>query len=284
MRQPISRRAIFAGGLAAGGLATLGRRTAEAAPKSDPWPLWERHVEGSSATVDHGAWTALLKSYCSLGGDGIARVDYAGLNREKPRLEAYLAALSATRVSALDRPEQLAFWVNHYNALTVKVILDHYPVDSIRDIDISPGFFSDGPWGKKLVQVEGESLSLDDMEHRILRPLWRDPRIHYAVNCASLGCPNLAAEAYSGETCERLLVEGARAYINHPRGARVEKGKLVVSSIYDWFEEDFGGSEAGVIAHLRRYATAPLAEALLTIDEIGDDAYDWRLNDASSHA
>ena len=107
--------------------------------------------------------------------------------------------------SLTSRDEQLAYWINLYNALTVKVILDHYPVKSILDIDISPGWFSIGPWGKKLVAVEGVEISLDDIEHRILRPIWRDPRIHYALNCAAVGCPNLLREAFTGATAEVLL-------------------------------------------------------------------------------
>ena len=157
-------------------------------------------------------------------------------------------------------------------------MLEHYPVASIRDIDISPGFFADGPWGKKQVTVEGEALSLDDIEHRILRPIWRDPRIHYAVNCASVGCPNLLPHAMTIENAEAFLEAAATAFINHPRGARIEEGKLYVSSIYDWFEADFGGGDAGVIAHLRSYAKGELATALKGLNLIEDDSYDWRLN------
>ncbi len=138
-----------------------------------------------------------------------------------------------------------------------------------------------GPWGKKLVAVEGETLSLDDIEHRILRPIWRDPRIHYGVNCASIGCPNLIATAYTAENMDSLLTENARAYVNHPRGAVVEDGALTVSKIYSWFDEDFGGNEAGVIAHLRDYAGPELLARLRDIDDVADYEYDWALNDGS---
>ncbi len=178
------------------------------------------------------------------------------------------------------RTEQLAYWINLYNALTVKVVLDHHPLPSIRDISISPGLFSSGPWGAELVRVEGEPIRLDDIEHRILRPLWQDSRVHYALNCASLGCPNLAREAFTAENTERLLDAGARAYVNHPRGVSLVNGRLGVSSIYVWFEEDFGG-EAGVLAHLRRYADPKLAASLAPAAAIDDDAYDWSLNDAA---
>ena len=157
------------------------------------------------------------------------------------------------------------------------MVLKNYPVDSIRDI--RSGFFSAGPWGLELTRVEGQALTLDDIEHRILRPIWRDPRIHYAVNCASLGCPNLQAQAFSASNSDALLDKGAREYINHPRGAQVVGGELVVSSIYEWFKSDFGGNDNGVIGHLKSYANSTLADSLDKINEIEDDRYDWRLND-----
>jgi hypothetical protein len=159
------------------------------------------------------------------------------------------------------------------------VVLDHYPVESIRDIDISPGFFANGPWGKKLVHIEGETISLDDIEHRILRPIWKDPRIHYGVNCASIGCPNLQPQAYTAESTDALLDKGARDYINHSRGVLIASNKLIVSSIYDWFMEDFGGNDKGVIAHLQRYAEPSLREQLQRFSRISDHEYDWSLND-----
>jgi hypothetical protein len=197
----------------------------------------------------------------------------------KQALEQYLEDLQAVGVSALDRPEQKAYWINLYNALTVRVVLGHYPVKTIRKINISPGWFSSGPWRAKLLTVEGEEVSLDDIEHRILRPLWQDNRVHYAVNCASLGCPNLQPEAFTAENTERLLEQAAREYVNHPRGARMEKGRLVVSSIYDWFRADFGGSEEGVLAHLRHYAQEPLREALEGYSGKLRYEYDWALNE-----
>ena len=158
-------------------------------------------------------------------------------------------------------------------------MLDHYPVDSIRDIDISPGLFSDGPWGKKLVTIEGEQVALDDIEHQILRPIWRDPRIHYAVNCASFGCPNLHPQPFSATTLDRQLDQAAADFINHERGVSIERGRLVVSSINDWFGEDFGNGDRDIIAHIKGYAALELTSKLGSISSIYDDRYDWRLND-----
>jgi hypothetical protein len=153
-------------------------------------------------------------------------------------------------------------------------------VASIRDISVSPGLFSTGPWGKKLVAVENEPLSLDDIEHRILRPIWKDARIHYALNCAAVGCPDLQPVAFTAANTEALLEGAARAFVNHPRGVHIgDSGKLRVSSIYVWFKDDFGdGSDAAVIAHLARHAAPELRAKLAGIARIDDHGYDWAIN------
>ncbi len=252
-----------------------------AAPEADLWERWQTHDPDSQLSVDHTPWTAFLETYLVRGEDGINRVDYRGVAPEnRARLDAYLEALSGTEVDRLSHASQLPFWINLYNALTVQVVLDHFPVDSIREIDISPGFFSNGPWGRKLMRVEGEEVSLNDVEHRILRPIWQDPRIHYAVNCAALGCPNLQPRAFTPENAESLLEKGASDYVNHPRGVFFRDGELVVSSIYDWYQADFGGSEAGVIDHLMEHARPGLRERLQDFREIEGYRYDWSLNQA----
>jgi hypothetical protein len=262
------------------GCATL---EAQVVPAAEPLSRWERHSAASRAAVDHADWAALLQRYRSAGGDGVARFAYAAVGAaDRERLKAYVRRLEAVDVDALNRREQLAFWVNLYNAVTVRTVLERYPVKSIRDIALGGGLFQAGPWGAKLVTVGGTALTLDDIEHRILRPLWRDPRIHYVVNCASIGCPDLPARPLTGANAEATLEAAARAYVNHPRGAAVSGGRLTVSSIYRWFREDFGGSDAGVLDHLRRHAAPPLAAALAAITRIDGHAYDWRLNDTEA--
>ena len=247
-------------------------------PKAELWARWTAHDLEASAAIDHGAWEHFLERYVQRDESGVNRIAYRRVSAaDKQALGRYLARLAATPISLFNRDEQLAFWINLYNALTVKLVLDHAAVKSIRDI--SPGLLSVGPWGRKLVRVEDATLSLNDIEHRILRPIWRDPRIHYAVSCASVGCPNLMRTAFTGENADELLDRGARDYVNNPRGARIEGGKLIVSSIYRWYRKDFGGSDAGVIEHLKRYAERELAAGLGALDRIDDDAYDWGLND-----
>jgi hypothetical protein len=254
--------------------------SAHAAPKAEPWPRWEAHDAASTATIDHAVWNAFVGRHVVASADGIHRVAYGRVSfADRADLAAYLGRLGDTPISRFARDEQAAYWINLYNALTVKLVLDHYPVKSIRDIKGSPGFFAFGPWKRKLATVEGEALSLDDIEHRILRPIWRDPRVHYALNCAAVGCPNLARSAYTGANLDKLLNQGARSFINHPRGVLVEDGRLHVSSIYAWFAEDFGGGDAGVIVHLKQHASPALAERLAAVQRIGNHHYDWTLND-----
>ena len=261
------------------GFLTLGR--AHAAPAAELWERWDAHDASSNETIEHSAWDGFLAKYVRTHPDGINRVDYANVAAgDKAVLENYLEVLQATPVSRFNRNEQRAFWINLYNALTVHVVLEHYPVVSIRDI--RSGLFSSGPWGLDLARVEGEALTLDDIEHRILRPVWRDPRLHYAVNCASLGCPNLLPTAFTAQNTEQQLDFAASAFINHPRGAAVVDGRLQVSSIFDWFVEDFGGDDAGVIAHLRQHADPALSESLANITSVSDDDYDWQLNDLTT--
>lgn len=251
------------------------------APSAELWPRWQRHDPSSVATIDVAAWDALLRRVVIPGSDGVNRVDYKALaGAEAAALDRIVDGFAAVEISRFNRAEQLAYWINLYNAVTLQTVAAHYPVDSIRDIDISPGWFSNGPWGAELVAVEGEALTLNDIEHRILRPIWDDPRIHYAVNCASIGCPDLATRAYRGDTIETMLDRAARGYINDPRGVTIAGDRVTVSKIYDWFLEDFGGSTKSLLAHLGKYAEAPLADRLAGLREIDGTAYDWALNDA----
>lgn len=251
--------------------------SAAGAPKAELWERWAANDPASAERIDHAAWSRLLAARLKTAEGGPNRFDYAAVTAdEKAALAAYLGRLAAVAVSRLERAEQRAYWINLYNALTIKAVLDRFPVDSIRDIRSS--LFSPGPWGLELIVVEGEKLSLDAIEHRILRPIWRDPRTHYAVNCASIGCPNLQPEAYTAANMEALLERGARDFVNDARGAEVADGRLAASSIYVWFKDDFGGDDAGVLEHLKRYADPDLRSALAGVRRIDSHRYDWSLN------
>jgi hypothetical protein len=252
-----------------------------AAPAAKLWPYWQKHDPNSVSVVDHTDWDKILNRYVDARHpSGINRFHYGSVReQDKHALNIYLKKMAKIQVTNLNRAEQKAYWINLYNALTVHVLLQHYPVKSIRDIDISPGIFNDGPWDAKLLKIEGQDVSLNDIEHRILRPIWQDSRVHYAVNCASLGCPNLQPQAYTTDNLEMFLDKGARQFINHPRGARFVSNKLQVSSIYFWFQEDFGDSKEGVINHLELYFTETKIQKLKTLQKGMSHQYDWNLNE-----
>lgn len=241
-----------------------------------------RAADGAGPIVDHSAFAGVLRQSAVAGADGVVRVNYRGLKgQSQTELKDYIARLAGTDVRALDRREQFAFWANLYNAKTLDIILDHYPVASIKDISLGGGVvaaLTGGPWKAKVVTVGGIALSLDDIEHAIMRPIFKDPRIHYAVNCASIGCPNLPLAPFTGKNLEAELDEAARAFVNHPRGVTVQGDDVIVSSIYHWYKVDFGGNDAGLLAHLRRYAEPALRDQLKAASQIADHRYDWSLN------
>jgi hypothetical protein len=256
--------------------------TVYGAPAADLWPRWQKHDPDSLIVVDHSDWDLILQRYIKTSHpSGINRLQYSNVS-EKDRniLKRYLRKMQAVSVSSLNRSEQKAFWINLYNGLTVNIILEHYPVKSIRDIDISPGLFSNGPWDAKLLQIEVQKLSLNDIEHRILRPIWQDNRVHYAVNCASLGCPDLQPQAYIAKNLDQMLDKAAQDFINHPRGVSFAGNRLTVSSIYFWFQSDFGDSEKGIIQHLNKYLSPENLNKLRTLRNLDiKHQYDWTLNE-----
>jgi hypothetical protein len=233
---------------------------------------------------DTAAYDQLLARYVVASYDGVNRVRYGAWHASQGdmrALDAYVASLERDPPSGLTREEQLAYWINLYNAVTLQIILENYPVDSIRDIrsrTLDPRGLL-GPWRTQRVTVEGRRLTLDQIEHAILRREFDEPRIHYAINCASIGCPNLKASAWRAETLNADLDAAARGYINHRRGVSVaSNGRVTASRIYQWFAADFGGSEARVLEHMRHYAAPALRARLDGADDISRYAYDWSLN------
>ncbi len=256
----------------------LASALANAAPTADLWPFWDVSNELDTAAVDHTLWQAFLDDYVSASDDGINRVDYrrAAADGGRERLQQYLAALAAVDPRTLRRAEQLAYWINLYNALTIEVVLNH--LDKPTILRMGKGWLSSGPWGDELITLAGQELTLDDIEHRILRPIWNDRRIHFAVNCASLGCPNLQPTAFRGDNTERLLSEGEQQYINHPRGVSLtDDGTLQLSSIFDWYQVDFAADEKELLTYLGRHHDT-LSNVLDSYDGRIDYEYDWSLN------
>ena len=208
----------------------------------------------AESSVDHSIYADLLNRYVH---DGL--VDYGGLKAEEDRLDRYLSVLEHVNTASLSKNERLAFYINAYNAWTIKLILGAYPnVRSIKDL----GSLFRSPWKEKIARIDGKVLTLDEIEHGIIRPQFKDPRIHFAVNCASKSCPPLHSEPYRGADLHGQLDEAARRFINDPRSTVLRDQTLHVSKIFDWYSKDFGGDSVGFIL---KYADKALKEKIETV-------------------
>ncbi len=241
---------------------------------------------------NHAAWTTLLKKHVVLlGGGKASQARYAGFASDSSALKAYtdsLSAVSSTAFNAFSKPQQMAFLINAYNAFTVALILTRYPkLASIRDL----GTLLSNPWKPKFIALLGTEMSLDNIEHDTLRAKGRydDPRIHFAVNCASVGCPMLREEAFFAERLEAQLDEQALRFMSDRSRNRFADGKLQLSKIFDWYGDDFKQGYKGITslgAFAARYANqladAPADRERIKAQglEIGFLDYDWKLNDA----
>lgn len=234
--------------------------------------------ESSTLQIDNADWAKILDKYVAFDPSGINRFNYAAMTvSDHAQLKKYISNLEKIDPLELNAPEQQAYWINFYNALTVNVVLDHYPIHSIRDI--KSGIFTPGPWDRILATVNNHPLTLNNIEHDILRAIWHDPRFHYAVNCASLGCPNLAHVPYSGARLHEQLDEASRDFINHPRAVSVRGKRVTLSKIYTWYSDDFGdGSAPMILDHVAQYADVELKSKLAEDSDIDGYQYDWRLN------
>jgi hypothetical protein len=224
----------------------------------------------SVGMVDHNLYAGLLKQYVKDGA-----VDYQGFKNEEATLDAYLKMLEQTNSQMLFRNEQLAFFINAYNAWTIKLVLGGYPgIKSIKDL----GGVLSSPWKKKICRIDGRVISLDELEHKTIRPRFQDPRVHFAVNCASRSCPPLLSEPYQGNNLERQLDAATRGFINNPQSNRLVGETLYVSKIFDWYKADF---KSGVVEFFLKYAEGDFRERLkANIDQlrIAYLDYDWSLN------
>ena len=241
----------------------------------------EKSFGEGSETFDHVDWDEILSAYVRDGG---RHFDYAGLKREEAKLHRYLDRLAEADLASLLPTELEALLINAYNAFTIRTVLDHvteeggYQIESIRDV---PDVFS-----REAHVVGGFTLSLDNIEHNILRPYFKDPRIHFSVNCASTSCPPLAARAFLGDTLDRQLDAATRATLSNPDYVQVEDGALVLTKILEWYggdfvNPDFRGAEDTLPAFIARYATEDVRafiEAKDTDVPIRFRDYDWRLN------
>ncbi|HMO40733.1 MAG TPA: DUF547 domain-containing protein [Saprospiraceae bacterium] len=235
-------------------------------PLTETTPIVEPVVaEESSEKVakpDHAAWNDLLKKYVSTDG----KVNYKGFKQDMPALEAYLNELTSHPIqSDWSRTEKMAYWINAYNAFTIKLILDNYPLKSIIALD------NGKTWDVKRVQLGDKTYSLNGIENDILRPQYKDARIHFAVNCAAKSCPPLLNRAWTGDNLSKYLDQQAKAFINNSKYNKISADAVQISKIFEWYAADFGD----IIAYLNKYSNVKInPSATVTYIE-----YDWALNE-----
>ena len=261
---------------------TLACGAPRAAPLGgDIGSVLERGIESGSEQFDHSEWDELLSK--NVRNEG-RRFDYVGLKAEEDKFNAYLQAIASAELSQLASREIQALFANAYNAYTIKTVLDHvsadgeFSIDSIRDV---PDVFE-----RKDHTVGGFALSLDNMEHNVLRPMFKDPRFHFAVNCASVSCPPVPMRAFTGERLDDQLDELTRAALTNPDYVSIDGEALLVTKIMEWYGADFidpenSGSASTLAAYIAKYATE---DVRAFIAEHGDNPpvtfrdYDWHLN------
>ncbi|KAA3620896.1 MAG: DUF547 domain-containing protein [Flavobacterium sp.] len=217
----------------------------------------------SEEIVDHSSWDKLLKKYVDTNG----MVDYKGFQQDENALNAYLEMLSKSQpTESWNVEELLAYYINTYNAYTVKLILDNYPVKSIKDIS--------GPWTSAIVPIGDKTLSLGGIENGILRKM-NEPRIHFAINCASISCPKLLNEAFTASKIEDQLDRATKEFINSDKND-INGSNAKLSSIFDWYRKDFiVHGEVDVISYINRYTTQRINKTA----SITYKNYNWNLNE-----
>lgn len=240
--------------------------------------IWLQHDPASDFQVNHDYWDQFLNKYTSINARGINLVSYSRVtSSDRQALKSYLGYLQSIDVAKLNRNEQYAFWMNLYNASIVNIVLDNLPLKSVLDIK-SNLLDLKGPFNDQVAVMYGLSLTPDTIESGIVRPIWKDARLHYGFNCAALSCPNLYAEAFRGDMVDQQLDAAARSFMNDPRGIRVENGELIASKIFFWYSDDYGNSDKAILNHIRHYAEPELATSLATFKNIDRYEYDWTLN------
>jgi hypothetical protein len=223
------------------------------------WPVAD--LANVHTPPDHAEWSSLLSEYVNKEG----MVDYAAFKEDEGALDAYLKTLAENPPSeSWTDDDEKAYWINAYNAFTVKLILKHYPVNSIRDLD------NGNPWDVQWIRIGNTSLSLNEIEKEKLLQRFGDPLIHFAVNCAATSCPPLMAQAYEADYLDMRLHRRTSKFINNPEYNRLDPQVIIISRIFEWYKDEFDP----LVSFLNRYTEQRLPEHI----EIRYHPYDWSLN------
>ena len=240
-------------------------------------------ISSAQNSVDHSVFTEILQKYSFNG-----LLDYDGLTKEK-KLDFYLDKLSNVNPDDLiSDSEKIAFWINVYNAFTIKVIVNNYPVESINDLHtggrILGHIFSTTIWDDDFININEKELSLNDVEHEILRKDFKEPRIHFGIVCASISCPNIRNEAFTSERLNFQLEQEAIKFFNDDTKNKFDRNnqEAYLSKILDWFSEDFGENDEEILLYVAKFLDEDLASDI--IQNVGDWSvdyldYDWGLNE-----
>ncbi len=230
--------------------------------------------KGKGQPIKHEAWTKLVKQHINEQG----LVDYKGFIKDKAELQSYLDYLSANAPGEQwTKEEKIAYWLNAYNAFTIKLIIDHYPVKSIKDLGPKRQIiFINTPWDKKFFEINGKTMTLNRIEHRILRKIYKEPRIHFALNCASMSCPKLRREAYEGAKLDAQLTDQAKDFMKDPTRNQPNASKPKLSSIFDFYGMDMKKwTGKTLIAYINQYSPTQIKEDA----DIEYLDYDWSINE-----
>jgi len=216
------------------------------------------------STIDHSLWDALLKKHVSAGGN----VNYDGFKSSQAELDSYLTLLKENVPSSTwSKEETMAYWINAYNAFTIKLILNHSPINSIMKINNGKA------WDLVFIKIGGKEYSLNNIEHDILRAKYKDPRIHFAVNCASVSCPKLRNRAFTATGLNQQLEEMSRSFVNNSSKNSISSDHIVVSQLFNWYKGDFT-MQGSVIDFLNKYSKTKInSDASIQFKE-----YNWNLN------
>ena len=220
----------------------------------------------------HQPFAALLQKYVVK-----TRFDYEGIFRDKADLQQlydYVDQLETQRPGSWSKPAALAYWINLYNAATLELVLQNYPVKSIKDI----GSLFSSPWSKKVVTVEGNALTLNNIENDIIRKQFDDARIHFALNCASIGCPTLAKTAYTANVLDAQMEAATHNALNSTNWVDIGEDRLLITKIFDWYGEDFTKDAGSVRAFIARYRPDDREVILNPETKLLYKDYDWKLN------
>ncbi len=227
----------------------------------------------NSSPINHDRWDQLVKKHVK--DDGF--VDYKGFIRDSMELNRYLDQLSAVHPDdkSWSRNEQMAYWINAYNAFTIKLVVKNYPVESIKDIKKGIAFVN-SVWDIKFIKIQGFTYDLNNIEHNILRPVFKDARVHAAVNCASFSCPRLRQEAYTAEKLDSQLEDAMKKFLADPLRNNITAEKVEISEIFKWFKGDFDRDAGSLIAYINKFSAQKISDNT----ELKYLDYNWVLNEA----